>query len=155
MMIREAKIEDIKQIQVVRNAVTENTLSDPGLVTDEDCKEYITVRGKGWVCEMNRQIVGFSIVDLRENNIWALFVDPGFEKLGIGQALHNIMLDWYFTQTREKLWLGTEFNTRAETFYRKAGWTEAGTNGSAEIRFEMNWEDWTSISSHFSNTAKD
>lgn len=155
MIIREAKIEDIKQIQVVRNAVTENTLSDPGLVTDEDCKEYITVRGKGWVCEMNRQIVGFSIVDLRENNIWALFVDPGFEKLGIGQALHNIMLDWYFTQTREKLWLGTAFNTRAETFYRKAGWTEAGTNGSAEIRFEMTWEDWTSISPHFSNTSKE
>lgn len=155
MIIREAKIEDIKQIQVVRNAVTENTLSDPALVTDEDCKEYITVRGKGWVCEMNRQIVGFSIVDLRENNIWALFVDPGFEKLGIGQALHNIMLNWYFTQTTEKLWLGTEFNTRAETFYRKAGWTEAGTNGSAEIRFEMTWEDWTSISPRFSNTAKD
>lgn len=155
MLIREAKIEDIKQIQVIRNAVTENTLSDPGLVTDEDCKEYITVRGKGWVCEMNRQIVGFSIVDLRENNIWALFVDPGFEKLGIGQALHNIMLDWYFTQTREKLWLGTEFNTRAETFYRKAGWTEAGTNGSAEIRFEMTWENWTFISPHFGNTAKD
>ncbi|MBL7710712.1 MAG: GNAT family N-acetyltransferase [Chitinophagaceae bacterium] len=142
MLIREAKIEDIKQIQVIRNAVTENTLSDPGLVTDEDCKEFITVRGKGWVCEMNRQIVGFSIVDLRENNIWALFVDPGFEKLGIGQALHNIMLDWYFTQTREKLWLGTEFNTRAENFYRKAGWTEAGTHGPTEIKFEMTYNDW-------------
>lgn len=31
-MIREAKIEDIKQIQIVRNSVTENTLSNPELV---------------------------------------------------------------------------------------------------------------------------
>ena len=70
MIFREAKIEDIKQIQIVRNAVTENTLSDPKLVTDEDCKAFLTVRGKGWVCEMDSDIVGFSIVDLQNNNIW-------------------------------------------------------------------------------------
>ena len=37
MTFREANNTDIKQIQIVRNAVTENTLSDPGLVTDADC----------------------------------------------------------------------------------------------------------------------
>ena len=36
MIIREAKIADIKQIQIVRNSVTENMLSNPNLVTDED-----------------------------------------------------------------------------------------------------------------------
>jgi len=65
MIIREAKIEDIKQIQIVRNSVTENTLSNPNLVTDEDCKEFITVRGKGWVCEIDKEIVGFAIADLK------------------------------------------------------------------------------------------
>lgn len=39
MIIREAKIEDIAQIQIVRNSVKENTLSDPNLVTDKDCEE--------------------------------------------------------------------------------------------------------------------
>ncbi|MEO8516142.1 MAG: GNAT family N-acetyltransferase, partial [Flavobacterium sp.] len=82
MIIREAKIEDIKQIQIVRNAVTENTLSNPDLVTDEDCKEFMTVRGKGWVCEIDNTVVGFSIVDLKENNIWALFLSPEHEKKG-------------------------------------------------------------------------
>ncbi|MCH6201807.1 hypothetical protein MMU07_19665 [Aquiflexum sp. LQ15W] len=72
MIIREAIIEDIKQIQIVRNSVTENTLSNPNLVTDEDCEEFITKRGKGWVCEIDEQIVGFAIADLKENNIWAL-----------------------------------------------------------------------------------
>ena len=45
MIIREANIDDIKQIQVVRNAVKENTLSNPNLVTDEDCRIFLTERG--------------------------------------------------------------------------------------------------------------
>lgn len=143
MIIREATIDDINQIQLVRNLVTENALSDPNLVTDEDCKEFITVRGKGWVCEIDKQIVGFAIVDMKENNIWALFLNPKFEKKGIGQQLHKTMLDWYFTRTKESVWLGTAFNTRAEQFYRKAGWTEVGTNGTKEIKFEMTYNKWT------------
>lgn len=146
MTIREAKIEDIKQIQTVRNSVRENILSNPNLVTDQDCEKFITLRGKAWVCEIGTQIVGFAIVDLKENNIWALFIDPKFEKKGIGQLLHKTMLDWYFTKTKEKVWLGTAFNTRAEQFYRKAGWKEVGMHGTKEIKFEMTYNDWTLIS---------
>jgi GNAT superfamily N-acetyltransferase len=142
MTIREATIEDIKQIQIVRNAVKENMLSNPNLVTDDDCKEFITERGKGWVCEIDDTIVGFSIADLQDNNIWALFVDPAFEKKGIGKQLHDVMIDWYFTQTTETVWLGTAPNTRAETFYRKAGWREVGMHGRIEIKFEMGCEEW-------------
>ena len=79
MIFREATIDDISQIQIVRNSVTENTLSNPDLVTDEDCKEFMTVRGKGWVCEIENKIVGFAIADLKENNIWGLFLHPSFE----------------------------------------------------------------------------
>ncbi|WP_310556670.1 GNAT family N-acetyltransferase [Flavobacterium sp.] len=145
MKIREAKIDDIKQIQIVRNAVTENTLSNPDLVTDEDCKEFITVRGKGWVCEINNQIVGFSVVDLRENNVWALFLKPEFEKKGIGKQLHDVMIDWYFKQTKNNIWLGTSPNTRAEIFYRKAGWIEIGIHENNEIKFEMTYTSWINI----------
>lgn len=63
MIIREARVEDIPQIQVVRNSVKENTLSNPNLVTDKDCEEFIIERGKGWVCEIDAKITGFSIVD--------------------------------------------------------------------------------------------
>jgi len=142
MVFREATINDIPQIQIVRNAVKENTLSNPNLVTDDDCKEFITIRGKGWVCEINKTVVGFAIADLQEKNIWALFIDPNFEKMGIGQQLHKIMLDWYFAQTKNTVWLGTAFNTRAEHFYKKAGWTEVGTNGTKEIKFEMSFDAW-------------
>lgn len=142
MIIRGATLADIKQIQIVRNAVKENTLSNPGLVTDEDCAEYLTKRGKGWVCEVEDEIVGFSIVDLQENNVWALFVTPAFEKKGIGKQLHDVLLNWYFSQTTANIWLGTAPQTRAETFYRKAGWTEVGTHGKGEIKFEMKRENW-------------
>ena len=39
MTIREAAIDDIKQIQRVRNSVTENILSAPNIVIDKDCEE--------------------------------------------------------------------------------------------------------------------
>src|SRR5689334_3024795 len=129
MNFREAAINDIEQIQRVRNSVRENTLSDPGLITDKDCEEFLTKRGKGWVCIIDDQIVGFAIADLVENNIWALFVHPEFERRGIGRQLHDIMVDWYFSQTQTKVWLGTAPNTRAENFYKKAGWIETGTHG--------------------------
>ncbi|MEO5946479.1 MAG: GNAT family N-acetyltransferase [Chitinophagaceae bacterium] len=145
MIFREATIEDIPQIQIVRNSVTENTLSDPALVPDKDCEEFMFVRGKGWVCEIDYQITGFAIADLKENNIWALFLLPAFEKQGIGKRLHDMMVDWYFTQTKNNVWLGTSPNTRAEMFYRKAGWKEIGTHGKGEIKFEMSFDEWTAI----------
>ena len=144
MIFREALVSDIEQIQMVRNTVKENVLSSPSLVTDKDCEEFLTVRGKGWVCEINNTIVGFAIADLKEKNIWALFIHPEFEEKGIGKKLHAMMLDWYFTKTTEPVWLGTAPNTRAETFYRKQGWKEKGAHGK-EIKFEMCFDDWKKI----------
>jgi GNAT superfamily N-acetyltransferase len=142
MIFREAILEDIKQIQIVRNAVKENTLSDPNLVPDKDVEEYLFNRGKGWVCEIDKEVVGFSIVDLTDNNIWALFIHPDFAGKGIGKKLHDMMLDWYFDQTKETVWLGTSPKTRAEQFYRMQGWKEVGTHGKEEIKFEMYFENW-------------
>ena len=142
MRYREAKLTDIPQLQIIRHSVKENILSDPTLVTDELCALYLTERGKGWVCEVNGQIVGFSIVDLQDHNVWALFLLPEFEGQGIGKVLHRLMLDWYFQQTKETIWLGTDPGTRAEQFYRKQGWRETGIHGRSELKFEMRYEDW-------------
>lgn len=150
MVYREAGVEDIQQIQAVRNSVKENVLSNPALVTDKNCEEYLTKRGKGWVCLNGNIIVGFAIADLKSNNIWALFVHPEYEHLGIGKKLHQLMLDWYFSQTKNTVWLGTEPNSRAEKFYKKAGWRATGMHGKIELKFEMSWEDW-SKSRLFSN----
>lgn len=144
MIFREAKINDIPQMQIVRNSVKENQLSNPDVVKDKDYEIYLTDNGKGWVCEIERKTVGFAIIDLIENNIWALFVDPEFENQGIGKQLHNMMLNWYFEQTKTPVWLGTSPKTRAEQFYRFSGWTEIGTHGE-EIKFQMTFEHWQNL----------
>jgi GNAT superfamily N-acetyltransferase len=142
MNFREATIHDIPQMQIVRHLVKENVLSNPALVTDKDCEDFLTRKGKGWVCEDGKLIVGFAIADLSGKNIWALFIHPNYEGKGLGKKLHDIMLDWYFHQTKETVWLSTAPNTRAEKFYRKAGWKEAGMYGVKEIKFEMYYDDW-------------
>ncbi len=142
MIFREALITDIPPIQIVRNSVTENTLSDPALVPDKDVEDYIINRGKGWVCEIDKTIVGFAIVSVTDNNVWALFIQPGYDKKGIGKKLHDIMMDWYFDQTDATIWLSTGPGTRADQFYRKAGWTEAGIYGKGEVKFEMTAAQW-------------
>ena len=145
MTFREAVITDIPEIQIVRHTVKENVLSNPDLVTNKDCEDYLFVRGKGWVCITDNQLVGFAIVDLQDHNVWALFLRPEYEGKGIGKQLQNMMLEWYFEQTKETLWLGTAFHTRAENFYRMQGWKEAGMHGTKEIKFEMRYDDWKAI----------
>ncbi len=142
MIFREATVPDIDDLMAVRFSVLENPLNTPGLVTEKDCEEYIMRRGKGWVCEINYKVVGFSIVDLQEHNVWALFVRPEQEGRGIGTTLHRLMMDWYFSQTKEKAWLGTAPKTKAELFYPKNGWTAVGMVNKGEVKFEMTAEDW-------------
>src|SRR5688572_25140490 len=128
-MIREAKTSDIPSLQVIRNSVTENALSDPSLVPYEAYVEFLEQRGKGWVYIIEDVIAGFAVADLKENNIWALFVSPLHERKGIGKKLHDIMMSWYFDQHKLNVWLSTSPGTKAEKFYRKAGWKEDGTYG--------------------------
>lgn len=145
MIIREAFNADIHQMHFVRNAVKENILSNPDLVTKKDYEEYLTTKGKGWVCEIENKVVGFAMADVKDNNIWALFVLPEFEKKGIGKKLHDTMLNWYFTQTKNNVWLSTAANTRAEIFYRTCGWIEVGMHNAKEIKFEMSCENWKKL----------
>ncbi|RAJ05145.1 ribosomal protein S18 acetylase RimI-like enzyme [Chitinophaga skermanii] len=142
-MIRIAHIADIPVLERIRLSVKENVLSNPNLVTRADYTRFLTVDGKGWVDEQDHIITGFAVIDTTHHNIWALFVDPGFEQQGIGKQLQNTMLHWHFTHSNEMLWLTTAKDSRAAEFYRRTGWREVGetTNGK-ELRFEMYQEDW-------------
>lgn len=142
MIFRTAVLADIRRIQVVRHLVKENTLSNPALVPDKDVAFYISEKGKGWVCEVNGQVEGFSIVDLVDKSVWALFVNPEFAAKGIGKELHRLMVNWYFEQTKDTLVLGTAPNTRAEIFYGLQGWTKAGNYPNGEVKFELSYKAW-------------
>ena len=142
MHFREARKDDIEQMHQVRVAVKENPLPDPDLISANEYEDFMFNRGKGWVCVEKDNIIGFAIVDLKESNVWALFIQPGYEGKGIGKKLHDEMLDWYFAQTGETIWLGTAPKTRAENFYDKAGWKRIGIRPNGEIKFEMTKEIW-------------
>jgi GNAT superfamily N-acetyltransferase len=142
MHFREAQPADIPAILAVRFSVTENVLRNRALVTAATTHDYLVRRGKGWVCETDGQVVGFAIADLQEHSICALFVRPEYMGHGIGKRLHQLMLDWYFTQTQVPVWLSTAPGTRAEEFYRRQGWRETGQTNSGEVRFELTSAAW-------------
>jgi GNAT superfamily N-acetyltransferase len=145
MLIRPAVIPDIPALHDVRCAVQENRLNTPSLVTPEHYTHYLTVAGKGWLCEVQGRVAGFAIVDAVEKMVWALFVHPNFEGKGIGRRLQAVMLDWYFAQDDTPLWLSTAPGTRAERFYKAFGWRMDGFTSQGEVRFEMSAASWLNV----------
>ncbi|MND60092.1 putative acetyltransferase [compost metagenome] len=111
------------------------------MITAADYELYMTQKGKGWVYETEEGILGFSIVDLEDKSVWALFVKPGHEGKSIGKTLHKVMLAWYFDQTKDTIWLSTAPKSRAEQFYRMQGWKEVGVERNGDLKFELSEED--------------
>jgi GNAT superfamily N-acetyltransferase len=133
---RVATVADVGAMHRVRMSVRENALRNPDLVRREHYEAMLEREGRGWVCEIEGAIVGFAIADLARSNVWALFVDPAHERLGIGRRLHDLLLEWMFANGAERVWLSTARGTRAEEFYARAGWTAVGSEPSGEVRFE-------------------
>ena len=137
MFIREAEMSDIPAMHRIRLAVKENVLRNPLAVQEADYIPFLTEKGQGWVAEIEHEVVGFAMVDLQGHDVWALFVAPEKEGQGIGGTLHDLMLEWYFSETDTPLHLGTEGGTRAEEFYRKRGWEEIGREHNGALTFLM------------------
>jgi len=134
---RQAQAGDVEAVNALRLRVRENILSRPQWLTPERTLEAISETGRGWVWEEDGVILGFSVANARERNIWALFIEPGHEGLGIGRDLLEVAVQWLWSQSSRKIWLTTDHGTRAEGFYRAAGWHEVARLKNGEIRFEL------------------
>lgn len=143
-IIRVAVEADIAGMHRVRISVKENALSRPDRIGPADYRAMILEDGRGWVCELDGEIAGFAVADLKRANVWALFVAPEFERRGIGRRLHDTMMDWMFDAdpALDRVWLGTAPDSRAEGVYLAAGWDHIGLQPDGEIRFEMPRERW-------------
>lgn len=124
----------------VRHSVRENRLVS-ATITEKDYIPALEQTGRGWVVEVDGSVVAFAIGNAHTGNIWALFVDPQHERRGHGRALHDVMVAWLFSRGVPQLWLSTDPNTRAERFYRAAGWQYAGMLPTGEMRFELSNPD--------------
>ncbi|HEY0940395.1 MAG TPA: GNAT family N-acetyltransferase [Steroidobacter sp.] len=135
-LIRQARAADVAAMHRVRLSVQENRLVSTQL-TERDYLVAIEATGRGWVLELAGNVVAFAIGNAANGSIWALFVEPGYERRGFGRELHDIMIEWLWEQGHDRLWLSTDAGTRAERFYLAAGWRRAGVTERGEIRFEL------------------
>jgi GNAT superfamily N-acetyltransferase len=122
-LFRRATSNDIPAMSRIRLSVTENTLSDPTRITHAMYEDFLDVSGRGWVAEIDGEIVAFCYADKVDASIWALFVSPGHEGRGFGQALLELAVDWLFALGHETIHLSTGADTRADRFYARQGWT--------------------------------
>lgn len=135
-MIRPALPADIPVMHTIRLRVRENRLSHPSVVTEQDYHDFMARDTMSWVHEKDGVLAGFVMVDVEKQNLWALFVAPEHEGKGIGRALHESMLAWYFRRG-DVLRLSTEPNSRADAFYRMAGYRYCGESANGEAVFEL------------------
>jgi GNAT superfamily N-acetyltransferase len=134
-LLRKADISDIPALKAVRASVIENVLSDPSKVGDGHYEWFVTNPGVA-VWEERGEILGFSAADPRDGGIWALFVTPNCEGRGIGTTLLAEACAVLKAAGVRRAWLTTDPGTRAERFYRVAGWEPAGQKDN-ELLFEL------------------
>ena len=135
-LLRRAQRGDVVAMQRIRASVKENRLTSRAL-SEADYVQAIERDGRGWVMEVDGQVLGFAIANSVTRNIWALFVDPEHEGQGHGRRLHDAMVEWLWSQGARQLWLTTEAGTRAQRFYESAGWRFADKAENGELRYEL------------------
>lgn len=133
--LRQATRADVPGIQRVRHSVVENRLVS-AVISDGDVIAAIENTGRGWVVDIEGQVVAFAIGNDVTGNIWALFVEPAHERQGHGRRLHDEMVNWLWSRGLKRLWLTTEQHTRAHHFYEAAGWQNRGVQPNGEVLFE-------------------
>ena len=137
LTFREATLSDIAAMSVIRLAVTENRLSDPARITHAMYVDYLDRLGKTWVCEADGAIAGFASADSGASSVWALFVSPLHEGLGIGQRLLALVATYLFGLGHEKIVLSTGAGTRADAFYAAQGWERGPMKDDVDVQYAL------------------
>src|SRR5215469_3995478 len=134
-VIRRARDADHARITEIRNAVSENKLGEASRpLVDREYPWFRDFPGV-WLWDEDGTILGFSAADTRNGSIWALFVAPGHERRGIGRALFEQACNVLRQDGHRTAWLTTQRGSRAEGFYRAAGWQVIGTSPKGELIF--------------------
>lgn len=124
-------------MSAIRLAVTENRLRDPSRITIGMYEDYLERLGKTWVCEADGAVAGFAAADRTDGSIWALFVDPAREGLGIGKRLLALMSGYLFGQGHDRIVLSTGADTRADVFYAAQGWERGKMKDDVEVQYSL------------------
>lgn len=140
-IFRRAGVRDLDQIFDVRVSVIENHLDREQLrtlgITEQSMAAAMESELGAWVAESGGRIVGFSMAQAGDGRVFALFVRPGFEGVGIGKALLGLAVEWLRDGGLSTAWLTTGEGSRAVRFYESQGWSTDYAVDGGEIRFEL------------------
>jgi len=135
MKLRLIEPRDLPAIFDVRASTRENAFSREALrdlgITEESTAELLRTTHRGWLCEDDGKITGFTIGDGKTGEIWVIAVLPEYEGRGIGSQLLRLVEDWLWSLGWAKLWLWTSSDEkkRAFSFYAKHGWKVSKVDG--------------------------
>lgn len=139
--LRLASASDVELLFDIRTSVKQNHLSREQMhelgITSQALSVAIGKQPCAWVAEWQQEAAGFAIVDFDQGELFALFVRPQHEGKGIGQLLLQ-QAEHALFQRHEVIHLTTDGDQsmRANGFYRRLGWTVAGTVDARDVRFE-------------------
>ncbi|WP_137176169.1 GNAT family N-acetyltransferase [Massilia sp. HP4] len=135
-VFRRAASADIAQMSRIRLSVHENRLRDPARVTQQMYEDFLERDGRGWVAQIDGVTVAFSYANRLDGSIWALFVDPEHEGMGLAKHLLELATAWLFELGFAQVTLSTGAGTRAEAFYVRQGWTRQASPAD-EVAFTL------------------
>jgi len=130
MTYREIIESDMPAIFKVRASTDENNLSISQLeslgITEKSVLEKLKTTHKGWLCEMEGTVVGFTMGNKNTCEMWVIAVMPKYIKQGIGTKLLQLIEEWLWGCGCKKIWLTTDVDMklRAYSFYLKNRWED-------------------------------
>lgn len=141
VLIRTATPDDVDTLCAIRTSVVQNHLSleqMAGLgITPQVLSDTLRAAPCGWIAEVDGLAAGFSMVDLDEGEVFAMFVLPSHEKLGLGRQLMAVAEAALF-ERHDRLYLVTDGRDeiRANGFYQRLGWSVVGPVDGDDVRYE-------------------
>jgi ribosomal protein S18 acetylase RimI-like enzyme len=140
-LVRLATLADIDSLFAIRTAVLQNHLSRAQLadlgITPQVLADSIREAPCVWVAHLNGQPAAFSMVDLAEGEVFAMFVHPAYEGRGLGRRLMAVAEAALF-ERHDRLFLVTDGRDeiRANGFYQRLGWSKVGRVDGDDVRYE-------------------
>ena len=127
---REITSSDVPALFDVRTATHQNNMTREELhslgITVESVREKLEGTYKGWLCEVDGQVVGFAMGDRATGELWVIAVLPEYIGRGIGSRLLRAVEQWLAESGCDRLWLTTDVDQalKAYDFYRSHGWQD-------------------------------
>lgn len=140
-LIRTARQDDVDILFSIRTSVVQNHLSVEQMaelgITPQVLADSIREAPCAWVAEVDGRPAAFVMVDLAKGEVFAMFVLPTHENLGLGRQLMAVAEAALF-EHHDTLYLITDGRDeiRANGFYQRLGWVVVGQVEGDDVRYE-------------------